>query len=250
MNFRSWRDFHEFDEEVKHQNRYIYSERVKGFLENVCRTLPDRSRRLKKGSILYRAQIGYDEFDTGDGPNIMGFSAQRMKPIPYKGREGRGNPKGISHLYLSDDENTALAELRPHLGQYLSSAQFKIKRDLVVVDCYSVPIHYSFPRCIFDPPQSQRDIGYAVWSMINEAFTKPVTNADDASDYVSTQILAELFKSEGFDGVCFKSSLGHGYNFMLFNMDDADLNNCTVMETKKIEYFFEECANRYFSQNQ
>lgn len=248
MGFNSWKDFQDFEREVKLENRFIHSPLVSEFLANIKRTLPPRERSLAKESILYRGQIGHDERELEGGPEITGYPAQRMKPIPYRGREGRGNPKGISYLYLSNDENTALAELRPHLGQYLSSAQFEIQRNLRLVDCYSVPRHYSYIECIFNPPVSQEEIGNAVWSMINEAFTKPVTNADDASDYVPTQILAEFFKSQGYDGVCCKSSMGRGHNFILFQLDAAEVVNCTVMETKSVNFEFSECANRYHVQ--
>lgn len=248
MGFNNWQDFQQFERKVTFENRFVHSPVVSEFLSNIKRTLPPRERSVAAGSILYRSQIGYDEYESEGQLIISGFHATRMKPIPYKGKEGRANPKGISYLYLSNDENTALAELRPHLGQYISSAQFQMQRNLRVVDCYSVPRHYSHIECIFNPPISQEEIGNAVWSMVNEAFAKPVRNADDASDYVPTQILAEVFKSEGFDGVCFKSSLGKGYNFFLFNLSDAELINCTVMETKAVAYEFAECANRYHVQ--
>jgi len=86
--------------------------------------------------------------------------------------------------------------------------------------------------------------------MVNAAFTKPVTNVDNSSDYVPTQILAELFKSEGFDGVCFKSGMGAGHNFILFDLDVANVISCTVMETTNISYAFDERATRYFVQKE
>lgn len=250
MGFNSWQDYHNFEQDVKFRNRFVHSPEVDEFLFNIERTLPARERSLAHGSILYRGQIGYDEYESEGQLIVSGFPANRMKPIPNKGKEGRANPKGISYLYLSNCENTALAELRPHLGQYISSAQFQIQRNLRVVDCYSVVKHYSHVQCIFNPPQSQDEITNAVWSMINEAFTKPVTNEDESLDYVPTQILAEHFKAKGFDGVCFKSSMGAGHNFILFNLIDAELINCTVMESKSISYQFSECANRYYVQKE
>lgn len=227
----------------------MHSAEVKEFLSNIIKSLPARERSLAEGSILFRSQIGYDEHEDEGQLIITGLSRERMKPIPHKGYEGRANPKGISYLYLANDLNTSMAELRPHIGEYISSAQFRVNRNLKLIDCYSVPKHYSYLNCIFDPPVSQEDIGYAIWSMINDAFTKPIKNNDSSSDYVPTQILAELFKSERFDGVCFKSSMGAGHNFVLFSLEMADLINCTVMETKSVLYNFSECGNRYYVQN-
>lgn len=233
---------------MKHENRYVHSDEVKEFLFNIKKSLPAREKSLTAGSILFRSQIGYDEHEDEGQLIIAGLSRDRMKPIQLKGYEGRANPKGISYLYLADDESTSMAELRPHIGEYISSAQFRINRSLRLIDCYSVTKHYTYLMCIFDTPTSQEDIGYAIWSRINDSFTKPIKNNDSSSDYVPTQILAELFKSEGFDGVCFKSSMGAGHNFVLYDLEVADLINCTVMETKSVSYSFSECGNRYYIQ--
>ena len=248
MGFNTWEDFANFDKHVRYESRFLLNPAAIEFLQNVKRTLSVRTLNLQSDFILYRAQIGHREYEDEDvGQTIIaGYLAERMKPIPHNGVEGRANPKGISYLYLSNDENTCLAELRPSCGQLLSSAQFKTKRDLRLVDCCSVARHYNQIECIFKPPQSQEEITNAIWSRINEAFTTPVTKNDSVSDYVPTQILAELFKTEGFDGICFKSGLGLGHNITLFNPDDADLVNCTVMETKSVSYEFSECANRYY----
>ncbi len=248
MGFNSWRDFQNFERNVMYANRYVHSGEVTEFIGNIKKDLPERVRNLPKGNILFRSQIGYEEIEEDGQTYISGFPPARMKPIPLKGWEGRANPKGISYLYLSTDANTSMAELRPHVGQYISSAQFKINRDLKLIDCYSVSKYYELLACIFDSPISQEDIRYAIWSRINDAFSKPVSNSDSSSDYVPTQILTEVFKSEKYDGVCFKSSMGNGYNVVLFDLMLADLINCTVMETKSIAYVFSECANRYHLQ--
>ena len=139
-----------------------------------------------------------------------------MKPLPRKAREGRANPKGIPYLYLATDQNTCLAELRPQKGDQLSCAQFRVLKDLRVVDCYSVPKHIGMVTCIFRPPESAEDIESAIWTMINDSYSRPTRPDDEHSLYIPTQVLAEFFKSQGFDGVCYKSGLGDGYNMVLF----------------------------------
>jgi hypothetical protein len=247
VDFNSWQDFDAFVHDVKFRNRFVHSLEVIKFLANIKHTLPSRERLFAAGGILYRAQVGHEEFEDEGQIIISGYSEERMKPIPFQGSEGRANPKGISYLYLSNDESTALAELRPHLGVRLSSAQFEANKELKLLDCYSVNNFHSYVSCIFSPPTTQNEIANAIWSRINEAFTKPVTNTDQRSDYVPTQILAEFFKAEGFDGICFKSSLGPGHNFILFRPDDAKLVSCKVMETKSIYFEFEECGNQYWT---
>ncbi len=246
MGFNSWRDFEQFERSVKFDRRYLHSDEVEEFLNNIKRTLSARRRSVPTGMILWRSQPDFVEDEYEGQIIVRGHDPDRMKPLSNKASEGRANPKGIPYLYLSNDRDTSLAELRPTHGQRMSAAQFKVIRDLLVVDCYSVPRHYQQIECIFNPPVSQEEITNATWSMINDAFTKPVSRDDTSSDYVPTQILTELFKAEGFDGLCCKSGMGEGHNYVLFNLDDADLVNCTVMETDTVKYSFNECAERYY----
>ena len=71
---------------------------------------------------------------------------------------------------------------------------------------------------------------------ISEAFCKPVTVDDDPKAYLPTQILAELFKSSGVDGIAHWSSLMpdshtisdddqelHHLNVILFDLESVKL---------------------------
>ncbi len=87
----------------------------------------------------------------------------------------------------------------------------------------------------------------AVWAHIDRAFARPMTGQDGIAEYVSTQIIAELFKREGFDGVAYKSNFGEdGYNVALFDLNAADLINCFLSEVTKVEMAFEERSDPYF----
>jgi hypothetical protein len=177
---------------------------------------------------------------------ITGFSAQRMKPNREFCGEGRANPRGIPYLYLSSDLDTCMAELRPQRAQMLSVAQFEVQRGLKIVDCYSVQREIGDIELIFSPPTTQEGIRNAIWSQINQAFSRPVSRGDTSSDYIPTQVLVEFFRHHDFDGICFKSGLGAGHNFVLFDLAAADLINCGVYDVKAIKYEFSECANRYY----
>ena len=59
----------------------------------------------------------------------------------------------------------------------------------------------------------------AVWSAINEAFSRPVTRSDDVAEYAPTQLLAEAFRTRlGRDGRLYGSNLGKGKNIALFDL--------------------------------
>ena len=94
------------------------------------------------------------------------------------------------------------------------------------------------------------DWNKAVWSAIDHGFSKPVTEGDDTADYVPTQVIAELFKVNGFDGLGYRSAFGGGHNIVLFDLDSGDLINCSLYEVRGINFDFAETANPYFVSKQ
>jgi hypothetical protein len=90
------------------------------------------------------------------------------------------------------------------------------------------------------------EIENEVWLDINEAFSKPVERGDYSIEYVSTQILAEAFKRNRFDGIAYKSSYGeNGFNVALFNIDDADHINCGLHRIKDVSIEMTQEDNPY-----
>ena len=240
--FKSWKDFQLFQHHVQKQSRYVYSGEISDFLEAIKETLPSRSRSFPIGSVCYRSQQGHYEYVSEGNLIIMGHSPDRMKPTVEYAIEGRANPKGIPYLYLSNDRDISMMELRPHIGETISCGEFKVSRDLVLIDCYSVERTFGNVELIFNPPTDQMGISQAIWSLINDAFAKPISNSETTSDYVPTQILAELFKSEGYDGICCKSSFGSGYNYILFDLMSCEQISTTVMDVESINIKFNPCS--------
>ena len=97
---------------------------------------------------------------------------------------------------------------------------------------------------IKEPAPEKRAI--AVWRDIDKAFSMPVASNETTTDYVPTQIIAELFKNNGFDGIAYRSSLGEEHNITLFDLDAADLINRILYEAKKVSFDFGQTGNTYF----
>jgi hypothetical protein len=54
-------------------------------------------------------------------------------------------------------------------------------------------------------PPEERD--KAIWYAIDQAFRRPVlVFGDELSNYAPTQVIAEFFKKNGFDGIAYQSA--------------------------------------------
>jgi hypothetical protein len=248
-DFLSWRSYQEFAQRVRRENRYFRDIALEGFCKTVIATCAARKKRIKKGVVLCRSQIGEYEgplrkgdLDNKDQP--FPLLPIRMTPRKNRAMEGRTNPKGIPYLYLATDIATAIAESRAGKSEAISVGTFKVKRDLLVVDCTlqgdDVPTFY------FKEPSPKKRTS-AVWRDIDRAFSQPINRSDDAADYAPTQVLAELFKHNGFDGIIFRSSLSTGNNVVLFDVRAADLTGCCLYEITKIDVDFKQAGNPYVS---
>ena len=86
-----------------------------------------------------------------------------------------------------------------------------------------------------------------MWIAIDRAFATPVSRDDEFKEYVPTQIIAELFKSEGFDGIVYKSLLSDdGFNLAIFNLDDANIVHCELYKAHAIQFNFQREGTEYF----
>ena len=166
-----------------------------------------------------------------------------MMPRPDAASDGRANPEGIPRLYMAFDRHTAIAEVRPWIGSLVSVAIMKTVRDLRIVDCRGADDR----EMIFleeQPPAAEREA--AVWSHVARAFREPVLRGDDRAGYAPTQIIAELFENEGFDGIVYGSGFGDdATNVVLFDTAAAEIVACEIHEVKGVSLKHDEVDNPY-----
>jgi hypothetical protein len=116
-------------------------------------------------------------------------------------------------------------------------------RSLRIVDC---SVHHAQQPLFFFEEPSAADREQTVWAHIDKAFSEPMTRSDDTADYVATQVLAELFRREGYDGVVYKSAFGEkGFNIALFDIEAAELLNCGLYKVDSLAYHFSESDQTY-----
>ena len=88
-------------------------------------------------------------------------------------------------------------------------------------------------------PLTAEEIEKTVWSNIDSAFAAPIARDDDIAAYAGTQIIAELIKSMGYDGVAYRSNFGKdGHNIALFDIDAARLINCQLHRVDTVRIGF------------
>lgn len=251
--FPTLRGYWRFEQSVKHKARFVHDDEAQEFLKIVLETSESRRKTLLAGAVLFRAQLGFswrtensgeaNEFDieTAHPP-------ERMRPRAECVGDGRVNPRGIPCLYLASNASTAMAEVRPWIGSRVSLAQFKVMRDCALVDC-----SFDKKRSLWleltgepsEPDAADREAG--VWGDIAHALSRPVTLDEPHIDYVPTQVLAEAFRTHGYDGIVYKSQLDEtGRNIALFDVEAAELLNCCLHETKSVHFEFEQAENPYF----
>jgi len=83
-----------------------------------------------------------------------------------------------------------------------------------------------------------------VWGAINAAFSRPVSPSESPMRYLPTQYLSEKLKTEGYDGIAYRSSLNkEGHNVALFDPQAAKCVGCRMFEVRRLRYDFRESGN-------
>jgi RES domain-containing protein len=244
--FKSYKSYWTFAYSVATRRRYVSDAEQTEFLQTVLAT--SKQETIPAGRIFWRSQRGNDWQleDQGDEEGPYSVQAplgpERMKPRANCAREGRANPKGIPCLYLATHEKTAVSEVRPWIGEYVSLAQFALKRDVRIVNCtvdnHKLMFHLSEP----EPEERER----IVWQDIDRAFSQPVIPDEDTAAYAPTQVLAEYFREHGLDGIAYRSSVGPGHNLAFFDIEVASMKNCALVQIDSMNLEFSPAANPYF----
>lgn len=170
---------------------------------------------FKDGDKIYRAR----SFENG-----MTINNQSMTSPPVqKTKNNRMSPAGISFFYGAFDEQTAIAEIRPAIGDKIVVAEFSVCNDLFVLDLsedLGAAISIFSDNYYFNLEESIKPFLKHFISDI----AKPIHYSDAVLEYLPTQAVTEYFRYHLFpdglariDGLMFKSSLSpQGINIVIF----------------------------------
>jgi len=140
-------------------------------------------------------------------------------PIPFEKDEigappsdlsanGRLNRSGASCLYCANDVETAIHEVKPEIGDYVSIAKFKTKDNIKIANFFNVDL-WKF----YDEEFDTKTIRLFARLMAILSYPKGSKNN---SAYVASQLLAENVMDD-YDGMCYKSFYTGGINYVFFD---------------------------------
>ncbi|URZ14158.1 RES family NAD+ phosphorylase [Clostridium felsineum] len=179
----------------------------------------------KTGTILYRARIS-DE---------SGYKSKDMgAPPPRLISAGRANSEGISCLYLADNIDTTIHEIRARDLDYISVGSFELKKNIKVVDLSYIEN--------FSPFSTGYDLTWLAVNIellkkIGKEISKPLRRQDSILDYLPTQYISDFVKHLGYDGIKYKSTLSSdGNNFAIFSEKNFKCNKVEVYHINELEY--------------
>lgn len=203
----------------------------------------DIERTLPQDSRFFRARVGVKASLQAQG---LGHWSEKFSYLPYRNHEigappahlcseGRLNRKGTTALYVASSRNIAIAEVRPHPGHLVTTAEFWTVRELRIADFASVDIR----RFLSDSRLEDMRRIVSLGTVLN----LPAIPELKDDRYRATQLISDCIREAGFDGVSFRSSLGHGSNTVLFDANSAKPMPETeeVVEVRAVQYTTSSC---------
>jgi len=243
-------DWYFFCKYLTIENRYVLTPRWEKFIKAVVETAHKKVEILKKGTNLARARIGVKETQNEKYNFIIDRSPlppdEMGAPPSEEAKDGRINPDGISYLYLANNKETAIAEARPWVGAEVSVGYFTILKEQKLINTSQDKKTFYLSPPFLGKQYTDEEKEGGVWGDMNDSFSRPVSPQESSRWYVPTQYLAEVFKTRGYDGILYKSSLNEeGYNVALFNPAAAELFKCSMFRVEGVGYKFRESGNPY-----
>lgn len=176
---------------------------------------------------LFRARVHHQSGMEPYTPENM------MCPEPKLTNGGRANPSGIPFLYLSDNEDTVLYEVRASYLDELSVGEFSLKKEyekIKIVDfTEDTPLFQS--ESVTDKIKSK-----LLRDRISQELSKPMRRYDTDIEYIPTQFICEYIKIvTGASGIRFSSSLHPiGNNIVVFDQKKMECNKVVLKRISKL----------------
>jgi hypothetical protein len=155
---------------------------------------------LEIGQTIYRARL------LGEGltePQVAQNPAKELGAPPKdKARAGRMSVEYIPVFYGAFSELTAVAELRPSIGDQVAVAEFNLLKPLRVFD------FTAFSQRGVPWQESYAHTRYDFITQMEDGISKPISPFERQREYIATQIVAEYLREYfNCDAIIYQSSM-------------------------------------------
>lgn len=233
MTYKTFEDYKKFADEVKHENRSFLSPKNLEFLEWLEQIAQKHVITLSVEKELFRARKSKTKKHL--------IAESEMKPTQNLGSSGRANAFNIPVLYLADNPEIAIAEIRPELREHVTVATFQPSHELKIIDFAGEKADWAWYF------QQQKVLGNEKEHHINDClvriggeFSKSLSVNDKTIEYIPTQVIADYFKHKGYDGIAYQTQFQTAENqalfrnFALFNLSAAKVTSRQLFEVNQL----------------
>lgn len=206
-------DWHQFVDDLKHANRF-HPNKFNG--NNLTYFLKYSSEHLKnsKNKTYYRARISNEkELDCND----------MYAPPKEYASAGRLNSRWISTLYLSDNKDATIQEVRAVLNDRVYIGEFNIKKESLRLVNF---VNFYEKVLNSDVDFLKYYLNRNILKEIQKELSRPTNKDKQEITYIPLQFLSDFVKAqeENYDGILYESIMqDNAVNLMLFNQE---LTNC------------------------
>ncbi|MDD4251410.1 MAG: RES family NAD+ phosphorylase [Candidatus ainarchaeum sp.] len=156
----------------------------------------------------------------------LGFNEKESSAPPTNSANGRANPKGISYLYLCEDEQTCIKEIRPNMESWISMGKFSPIKNLKMAKMF-------FDNETLDKYKKKEDL----LRFILDLTISYSAVCQKEEDYYATQYISEYIKSLGFDGFIFESSFDNKKKcYVIFDPSNCVCKSSRLCKIKDVSY--------------
>lgn len=204
---RKWKGF---ITSVAHQHRFFNRE-AKEFLDNLFQVLladdvinQELIFSLYYDVPVYRARIASDPDLL---QRIQRSPASELGPTPNQfASNQRMSPEGISVFYGALDRDTCISEIRPLVGDAVVSGEFRVIRDLSLLDLEKL-VHYQTDVDVFHDDFLKYSHASAFFKELVFQMSRPARRSS-GNPYLPTQVIFEYLSvkcRDQVDGIKYRS---------------------------------------------
>ena len=203
----------QMEKEMESLNPDIFVKKYKDFF---AKLISFKTKIIRKGKIMYRSRKGCYEilfisFGLTNNYHYYPYSNNDISNPPIElAKSERFNRERYSYLYLANDINTALSEIRPEVEETCSVGTFKARKKLKLVDL-------KYNKKFEDIVLRTATKGWKV--------------------YYFSQFISDIAKELQFDGIWYRSVQSKGECAVIFNPEnfffvEKSEQMCKILQNK------------------